>query len=794
MLTVSAAFLTVGQASESAFSNLTEWYVDATYGDDATGTGRVDEPFKSICALLEVNESFPEFVGMGDTIHLAAGYYGDESVVIDISNLSIKGIHNGNGRPKSVLGSVEITADGVSLSNCLFFDAGLTLRGVEGVSIENNVFSGTTKVSMKLLGSSGNSIRGNYFESATESCVLIRCDSKSKQSSSENVFKANYFTHHPDEGTDQVILSNKRSSLKSLFGKKRPSFGNRFVNCAFEEMKPGRLKQVISDHNTWQMVADHGYSLMFEDCYFKKADRRVPFVSFVVVGEPSKMDWYWDDLANDTWVASNSGHGLTGHKNNGYTPSIQFVDSDENGLILEIGYPEGVGRFYNGSLPEQENDAPVVLSAITDIVVYEDAEPDVINLFDVFEDTVTADEDLVFSISCDDPSLLSIEIEKGLLMLSYIKKSVGMTQITVTAMDDDSMEPLSAKDTFNVFIVESTDDSRTEQNDWYVDSTKGNDASGTGSQSKPFKTLKKLFSLHSEQPNLKSSGGTIYLGTGNYGRNLWEINIPGLIIKGTLDKRGRPATVLGETLISADGVQLMNCEFWSAGLTLRNVEDVLISNNVFSGTTNISLSLLGASQNTIQHNEFGSAVHDCIHIYWDPDSGRASRDNIFLQNYFTHRSNDTTSRVVRVNWVTGKNNSISARNRFIECAIKETSKGKLPRVIDDECTWWMVSDHQYAVAFEDCYFKRADRTDPFNEFVILEGHPNYKWRWDELENDEWVSTNKQWGITGDHSGWNHRPRIQFLDKNGNGKALETVYNAGLLSVGKRNLNDRSADE
>ena len=171
-----------------------------------------------------------------------------------------------------------------------------------------------------------------------------------------------------------------------------------------------------------------------------------------------------------------------------------------------------------------------------------------------------------------------------------------------------------------------------------------------------------------------------------------------------------------------------------------------------------------------------------MHIYWDSESGKSSNDNVFLKNYFTHRPKGVTQRAIRINWDTGKNESICARNRFVECAFKETKKGQLLRVIDDDCTWWMVAQHRYSVAFEDCYFKRAERTDPFSEIVILKGHPDFTWRWDELINDEWVSKNKQWAITGDFSGWNHRPRVTFVDKNGNDKALEIVYSAGLLPV------------
>ena len=56
------------------------------------------------------------------------------------------------------------------------------------------------------------------------------------------------------------------------------------------------------------------------------------------------------------------------------------------------------------------------------------------------------------------------------------------------------------------------------------------------------------------------------------------------------------------------------------------------------------------------------------------------------------------------------------------------------------------------------------------------------WRWDELSDDDWVSSNYQYAITGDYNGWNHAPRVQFIDGDGNGSIVETSHNAGLLPV------------
>lgn len=775
--------LTAGQASEPILTGLTDWYVNATNGDDESGIGSKKKPFKSIDALLAVNEVFPGFVGADDTIHLAAGRYDTKSVEIDIPNIKIEGSLGSDGKPASILGDLKITADEVTLINCLFLDAELTLLATEAVTIANNLFSGTTKNSLSVIGSSNNRISNNHFESATESCVVISFDSRSKQSSRDNIFESNYFTNHPEKPTNQVILSNKGSLFKGLSGKKSVSTGNLFLKCAFEETAPGGLEHVIVDKSSWKTVKARGPSLVFKDCYFKKHDRRVPFISFLIIRERSRQSWYWDELLNNTWVTSNDGDLLTGHKKNGYTPSIQFSDDDGDGFVLETEYPFDIE--WSGELAEKpENRAPKVINAIEDIAVYEAAEPGIINLFDVFEDDITEDENIEFLVSCDNESLISTRIENGLLTLDYAKSGVGEALIKIIANDNDDENPKSTESSFRVFIVENTYVSEPTPISLYVDSRKGDDSSGDGTLEAPFKTVECAFDAYEDQSKLESadSGGIIHLGEGQYGLDVLEISISGLSLEGTLDKSGEPLTALGETLILADDVKLSNCEFINASLTLSNVENVLISNNLFTGTVDISLYLLGSSNNTIQYNEFSSAIHDCVHIYWDADNEVSSSDNLFLRNYFTHREGNTTRRAIRVFWAPGKNSSISARNRFVECAFEETRLKSLLRVVDDENTWWVVADHQYSMSFEDCYFKLANRAEPFSEFVILKGYPDYTWRWDELMNHEWVSTNGQWAITGDHSGWNHKPRIRFVDKNENGRALERLHNAGLQST------------
>ena len=773
------------QASESELTDLTNWYVNAANGNDENGTGSKEKPFKSLYALLAINELFPDFVGADDTIHLAAGYYNTKPIEVDISNIRIKGSLGDDGKPASVLSDVKVTADEVTVTNCLFLDAELTLFRVEAATIANNLFLGTTQNSLSIIGSSNNKISNNRFESATESCVFIRSDLKSKRPSGNNLFESNYFTHHPEESTNQVIFSNKGSFFKGRSYKKSVSTENYFLKCIFEETVPGKLKRVIVDESSWKTVRDRGPSMVFKDCYFKKGDRRAPFISFLIVRERSKQSWYWDELLNDTWIVSNDSDLLTGNKKNDFIPSIQFSDDDGDGLVLETEY--SFGFKWSGELAEkQENYAPQVINAIEDIAVYEASKPETINLFDVFEDDSTDDENLGFLVSCDNESLVSTQVESGLLTLNYAESGVGMASVKITVNDNDVENSKSTEYSFHIFIVENTEISEPDSIELYVDSRRGDDSMGEGTSEAPFKTIERAFVAYKEQSRLKDAGGggVIYLGEGQYGLNALEIDIPGLSLEGTLDKDGKPLTALGVTSILADGVKLSNCEFVNSSLRLLNVEDALISNNLFTGSVNISLYILGSSNNKIQYNEFSSAVHDSVHIFWDAESKTSSNDNLFYRNYFTHRVSNITRRAVRVFWTPGENTSISVRNRFVECAFEETRLKSLLRVVDDENTWWVVAENKYSMSFEDCYFKLSNRVEPFSEFVILKGHPDYIWRWDELMNHEWVSKNNQWAITGDHSGWNHRPRVRFLDKNGNGNALERLHSAGLQSTGQ----------
>ena len=321
--------------------------------------------------------------------------------------------------------------------------------------------------------------------------------------------------------------------------------------------------------------------------------------------------------------------------------------------------------------------------------------------------------------------------------------------------------------------------------EWYIDPVNGDDVAGTGSASSPLQSLGSFLEINASYPDYVGAGDTLYLASGDYSSESITIAIPGLSLIGTLDASGESLTQMGDLEITADTVTLKQLNFHNSGLVLKNVAGVLVSNNRFTGDSDISLSLQGASDNIISHNHFSSGIYHSVMISWDAATAHTSNDNTFVQNYFTHRLSSKTNESIYVTY-TPNNDSLNARNQFIGCAFEETVSGLMSHVITDEGTWWMTDTenqpYQYSVRFEDCYFKRADQATAFSEFAVTADWPDLGWQWDGLADDDWVSKNNQYALTGNYKGWGHAPRIQFVDGNGNGAIVETDHTAGLLPV------------
>ena len=411
------------------------------------------------------------------------------------------------------------------------------------------------------------------------------------------------------------------------------------------------------------MVVDHDYSVRFEDCYFKRADRAAPFSEFVIVTGYPDFKWRWDELTNDAWVSPNDEYAITGDRNDwNHAPRVQFVDGDENGFALETSHNAGL------LLPATANSKPIVYSPIADVLVYQDSFPSIINVYAVFEDVETADSDLIFSLSNSNQSLVSASIKNGILTLNYASGITGSATIRVTATDDNTTKPLSATDTFEISVRPIIQN----RIDWYVDAVNGDDTYGIGDISLPFQSLQHVLELNDQYPGFIDTGDTIQLAPGDYGTSdnqnpvTITFNVPDLSIEGTSDRLEKPLSVLSNVNIEAvaDGFTLTDCEILNGSLTLRNVEGAVIFNNSFTGTTpdrmlstlseakSIALVLLGASNNTISNNQFNSATDSCVYLGWhdqDTEDDIGSDDNIFRFNYFTHHFNGT-SEIIYVDW------------------------------------------------------------------------------------------------------------------------------------------------
>ncbi len=760
--------------------NRSDWYIDAVNGDDTTGTGSQASPLQSLPSLLALNKVNPIYVGSGDTIYFAAGDYSSDSVTIDVVGLSLSGTLDANGESLTQVGNIDITADNVALENLHFNSGNLELRNVSGTLVTNNTFTGSTFVSLTLLGASNNIISQNYFGSAIHQSIQIAYDSASGNASSDNQFVSNYFTHRASNTTSESIYIPYAANNGDI------SSRNRFINCAFEENASGNLTRVIVDANPWWMtdIINHPYqySVHFEDCYFKRADRTKAFSQFAIVEGSPDFVWRWDELTNDTWVSQNNNYAITGDYNNwNHSPRVQFVDRDGNGSSVEISH--------NAGPQYPSNTRPFVQNSIADVSVEKNAADIDIDLYNAFEDSETVDESLNFTIDvanpASDPNLVSYTLNGGTLTLSFSANSDGSSSIVVTAQDDNST-PLNVNQMFSV-VVNAVTENRT---NWYIDAVNGDDLMGTGSQTSPFRSLSSLLALNTVNTGYVGNGDTIHFAAGDYSLDSVTIDITGLSLSGTLDTNGEPLTQMGNIDVTADTVTLKNFNFNNKSLELKNANSVLVTNNTFTGTAPVSLSLLGASNNIISHNYFGSAIYQSIQIAYNSVSGNASSDNQFVSNYFTHRSSNTTNESIYIHYA-ASNSDISSRNRFMNCAFEETVSGNLTRVIVDTNPWWMTDTvnhpYQYSVYFEDCYFKRANRIQPFSEFAIVEDSPGFIWRWDELTNDTWVSQNNNYAITGDYNNWNHSPRVQFVDRDDNGSSVEISHNAGLLPSPKTPL-------
>ena len=102
----------------------------------------------------------------------------------------------------------------------------------------------------------------------------------------------------------------------------------------------------------------------------------------------------------------------------------------------------------------EPNSPPDVVSPIADIIIAENSPNTVIPLHPVFADTETADEDLTFTVISNNTLLVTATIDTigGKLNLYYSPNSTGSATITVTAEDNNAVNPLSVSNSFLVTV------------------------------------------------------------------------------------------------------------------------------------------------------------------------------------------------------------------------------------------------------------------------------------------------------------------------------------------------------
>ena len=80
---------------------------------------------------------------------------------------------------------------------------------------------------------------------------MLSWDSVTENSSDDNQFTNNYFTHRLSNTTSNAIrVSNYVAGNDNSLNAR-----NRFIGCAFEETVSGNLTRVISDEGTWWMTS-----------------------------------------------------------------------------------------------------------------------------------------------------------------------------------------------------------------------------------------------------------------------------------------------------------------------------------------------------------------------------------------------------------------------------------------------------------------------------------------------------------------------------------------------------------
>jgi hypothetical protein len=116
------------------FKNLNEWHVDPN-GDDATGTGAQEKPYKTIAKALTS-------AGQGDQVIVHAGTY-TENVTISTPNVALVGAQSEYGPLTQINGSITVSHFGTSVKIADLLATSVNHTGTSPLYLENVTLTST---------------------------------------------------------------------------------------------------------------------------------------------------------------------------------------------------------------------------------------------------------------------------------------------------------------------------------------------------------------------------------------------------------------------------------------------------------------------------------------------------------------------------------------------------------------------------------------------------------------------------------------------------------------------------
>ena len=146
-------------------------------------------------------------------------------------------------------------------------------------------------------------------------------------------------------------------------------------------------------------------------------------ISYALTSAPAGMT-ITDSTGFLSWLPDNNDVGDT---------IVTIVVTDDSGAVAIQSYELDI---------ENVNDPPVIVSALADFTVDEDAPDTSFALFDVFtdDDIVSVNDSLIFSVENDSPELVNAHIIQDTLFIDFLEDQNGIVNISVTAKDQEFVE------------------------------------------------------------------------------------------------------------------------------------------------------------------------------------------------------------------------------------------------------------------------------------------------------------------------------------------------------------------